>query len=177
FSSNKDQNTIAVINGEDVSQIDFSNRLQNLQRNSRRNITTIQAVNQVWDNMVQQKLIEEQINKLGIDVGSAQINTALAQQFGQDPNFQTNGQFDIHKLRGYIEQMKANSPQAYQQWLMTEHEIVQQAKDNTYFNLVQAALGATKLEAKQYYKLNNTKFDLQYVKIPYGSVDDSKVSV
>src|SRR5699024_5644877 len=92
-------------------------------------------------------------------------------------NFQTNGQFDIHKLRGYIEQMKANSPQAYQQWLMTEHEIVQQAKNNTYFNLVQAALGATKLEAKQYYKLNNTKFDLQYVKIPYGSVDDSKVSV
>lgn len=177
FSSQKDQNTIATINGEDISRIDFSNRLQATQQNSQRQFTTVQAVDQVWETIVQQTLIKEQLEKLGIDVGNAQINDALAQQFGQSPNFTTNGRFDINKLKGYIEQMKAASPQAYQQWLMTEEQIVEQAKIGLYFNLVQAGIETTTAEAKHAYKLNNTSFDLQYVKIPYTKVEDSKVKV
>src|SRR5699024_459500 len=177
FSSGKSQNVIGSINGDDISRVDFSNRVQRVQQNSQRNMSTIQAVNQVWNGMVQQKLIEQQMDKLGIEVGDEQIQNAIAIQFGQNPNFQTNGQFDINKLKGYIQQVKATSPQAYQQWLMTEQQIAQQTKTNVYFNMVQAGLAATKADAEERYKLNNTSFDLQYVKIPYSQIPDKDVEV
>src|SRR5699024_7347217 len=105
------------------------------------------------------------------------INSALAQNFGTNKNFTTNGQFDVNKLSAYVSQIKAVNPRAYQNWLRTEQQIIEQAKTQLYFSLAQAGMGATKLEAKQAYKLNNTSFDLKYVKIPYTAVDDSKVSV
>lgn len=176
FSQNN-QNTIASINGEDVSYDEFSNRLQMVQQNSYGNISTIQAVKQVWDATLQQKLIEEQIDKLGIDIGNAQLNSALAMQFGQSPDFQTNGQFDINKFKGYIEQLRASSPETYQQWLMNEDDIAQQAKAEVYFDLLGAGLGITSKEAKEIYKLNNTLFDLQYVRVPYSAIPDKEVEV
>src|SRR5690625_4899737 len=130
--SQKNANTLGVINGDKISHAEFSNRLQNAQQNAPEDYSTVQAVNQVWDAMVEQALIEEQIEKLGIQAGSEQIKSALAQQFGQNPEFLTNGQFDINKLKGYINQLRAASPEAYQQWLANEEQIAEQAKIGIY---------------------------------------------
>ncbi len=177
FSAGKDQNTIGVVNGQDLSRIEFSNRMQVAQRNSQGRLTNIQAVNSVWDAMVSQTLLTEQINSLGIDVGVQQISHALALNFGQNPEFSTNGQFDINKFKAYIQRLQAVSPQAYAQWLSTEQQIIEQAKSNLYFDLAIAGLGTTHSQAKAAYQVNNTQFDLQYVKVPYASISNDKVSV
>lgn len=177
FSSGKSRNTIAVINGQELSRFDFDNRLQVARKNSPTTQSQLQTVDRVWNTLLRRTVVEQEIQKLGLEVGSPQINSVLAQNFGFNQNFTTNGQFDVNKLRAYVSQIKAVNPQAYQNWLRTEQQIVEQAKTQLYFSLAQAGMGATKLEAKQAYKLNNTSFDLKYVKIPYTAVDDSKVSV
>lgn len=175
--SQRNANTLGVINGDKISHTEFSNRLQNAQQNAPEDYTTVQAVNQVWDAMIEQALIEEQIEKLGIEAGSEQIKTTLAQQFGQNPEFLTNGQFDVNKLKGYINQLRATSPEAYQQWLANEEQMVEQAKIGIYFDLLGAGLGVTKTDAKELYKINNQSFDLEYTRIPYSSLDDEEFEV
>lgn len=176
FSSDNSQN-IATINGKDISYSEFSSRLQVAQQNFPDNVSTVQAVNQVWENTLQQTLLEEQISKLGIDAGSKQIVSALAQQFGQNPNFATNGEFDINKFRGYIQQLKAVSPEAYQQWVMQENDIAEQSKANVYFNLLGSGLGITSSDARELHKLNNQKFEIQYVRVPFSAVKDEEINV
>lgn len=177
LSGGGNSQNIASINGKDISYNEFSSRLQAAQQNFPENVTTVQAVNQVWENTLQQALLDEQIDKLGMEVGNKQIINALAQQFGQNPNFVTNGQFDINKLRGYIQQLKAASPEAYQQWLMTEEDIAEQSKIDVYFGLLASGLGVTSTDAKELHKLNNQTFDLEYVRIPYSAVSDDEVKV
>ncbi len=177
FSSGKEERTIGVINGEDISRVEFSNRLQNAQQNARRDLTTIQAVNMVWQNLVNQTLIQQQVEKLGLEVGDQQINNVLAVQFSRNPNFLTNGQFDINKLRSYVQQLKAVAPMQYQQWVANEQQFVEQAKTNVYFNLIAAGIGATEADAEMAYKLKNTSFDLNYVKVPYSAVNGDQIQV
>lgn len=175
--SNENQSNIATINGNDISYFEFNNRVNAVQQNSYGNLTTIQAVNQLWDATVQQTLIEEQMEKLGLDIGNQQLISALEMQFGQNPEYVTNGQFDINKFKASLEQIRAVDPASYQQWIQTEKNIAEQAKAEVYFDLLGAGLGVTTAEAKQLYQLNNSNFNLKYVRIPYSSVDDSEVTV
>lgn len=175
FGSGKSQNSIATINGKDISRRDFSQRVENMQKNAEQ-FSTVQVVNRAWDQTLNQALLKEQVEKLGIEANDDQVKNLLAQQFGQSPDFQTNGRFDMGKLKMYIQQLKTQSPQAYQQWLNTEENMTKQAKSNIYSGLVQAGVN-TPLTAQNDHKINDTEFDLDYVKIPYSSIDDSHAEV
>jgi len=87
------------------------------------------------------------------------------------------GMFDENRLREYVANLKASSPQAYQQWLQMEDNMGNMARQNTYFNMVTAGVGATLTEAKQAYKLQNNSVNLRFVQIPYSSVPDDEVAV
>lgn len=177
FASAKSENTIATINGKDIGRIDFANRVQATQQNFGGQLSSVQAVNRVWDDMVKQTLLDEQINKLGIDVGNQQLISAIEDQFGANPEFFRDGRFDFNQFQAYIEQLKYDSPQAYQQWLVTEEALADQAKNDIYFDLIQAGLGVTSAEAKEIYKVNNTDFTIHYVKVPFTFIKDDEVEV
>ena len=135
FTGQKAQNTIATINGEDIDREDFARQVENFQRN-RRNITTTQAANQVWDMTLQETLIEEQLEKAGIRVGEQQFDNALREIYAGNPNF-TNaaGMFDKAILKEYVANLQATSPQAFQQWEAMEDRIEDQAKRQIYYNI------------------------------------------
>ncbi|MEO2060295.1 MAG: SurA N-terminal domain-containing protein, partial [Mesonia sp.] len=146
FSGQKDQNTIATINGEDVSREEFARRVEGFQRN-RRNATSTQAVNQVWEMTKQEALLKEQIEKTGILVGDDQFNNMLKQVYAGNPNFTNEaGIFDQAVLEEYVANLKATSPQAYDQWQSMEDQIELQAKNQLYYNMIRAGVGATLVE-------------------------------
>lgn len=177
FSSQKSQNVIATVNDEPIDREEFARQVESYQRNSRGNITTTQAVNQVWNSMLNQALLKEEFEKLGIEVGQEQINNVLRQQFAGNPNFTNEaGMFDINLMREYIANLKATSPEAYSQWIDVEENIAEQAKANIYYNMVRAGIGATNLEGKQAYKLENDKVDFKFVYLPYDTVEDEEIS-
>ncbi|SOC79976.1 peptidylprolyl isomerase/peptidyl-prolyl cis-trans isomerase D [Salinimicrobium sediminis] len=176
--SQKSQNTIATINGEDIEREQFARQVEAYQRNLGPNATTSQAVNMVWDLNVRRALMEEQLEELGIRVEEAQVKEMLRQEMGNNPNFVNEaGMFDENRLREYVATLKSTSPQAYQQWLDYENNIAESAREQIYLNLVRAGVGATLLEGEQSYRFANDNVDMEFVQIPYSSVDDSEVEI
>lgn len=177
FSSSKADSNIGSVNNEEVEREDFARQVESFQRNSQRQMTTMQAVKQVWESKVRELLLAQQIEELGIDVGQAQINELLEQQLANNPNFaDESGFFSFDVLREYVANLKATSPQAYDQWVNFENSVAQAAKAQIYFDMIKAGVGATLLEGKQAYQLANDHIDIQYVQIPYTSVEDVEIS-
>lgn len=176
--SQKSQNTIATINGEDIEREQFARQVEAYQRNLGPNASTSQAVNMVWDLNVRRALMEEQFEELGIRVEEAQVKEMLRQEMGSNPNFTNEaGMFDENRLREYVATLKSTSPQAYQQWVDYENNIAESAREQIYLNLVRAGVGATLLEGEQAYRFANDNVDLEFVQVPYSSVDDSEVEI
>lgn len=176
--SQKSQNTIATINGEDIEREQFARQVEAYSRNLGPNASTSQAVNMVWDMNVRRALMQDQFEELGIRVEEAQVKEMLRREMGNNPNFTNEaGMFDENKLREYVATLKSTSPQAYQQWLDYEKSIGETAREQIYLNLVRAGIGATLLEGEQAYHFANDNVDLEFVQIPYTSVDDSEVEI
>lgn len=176
--SQKSQNTIATINGEDIEREQFARQVEAYQRNLGPNASTSQAVNMVWDMNVRRALLQEQFEELGIRVEEAQVKEMLRREMGNNPNFTNEaGMFDENKLREYVATLKSTSPQAYQQWLDYETSVGETAREQIYLTLVRAGVGATLLEGEQAYRFANDNVDMEFVQVPYTSVDDSEVEV
>ncbi|MCY2688641.1 peptidylprolyl isomerase [Salinimicrobium sp. TH3] len=176
--SQKSQNTIATINGEDIEREQFARQVESFQRNMGQNATTSQAVAQVWEMNVRRALMQEQFEELGIRVEEAQVKEMMRRELANNPNFTNEaGVFDEAKLREYVATIKSTSPQAYQQWLDYETNLAETAREQIYLNLVKAGVGATLLEGEQAYKFASDNLDMEFVHIPYSSINDSEVEV
>ncbi len=178
MSSQKSQNVVATVNDEEISREDFARQVDAYQRNAGANVTTAQAVNQVWEFQLRESLLEEQFEELGIQVGEAQVKRLLRMQLSNNPNFTNEaGMFDESRLQEYVANLRATSPEAYQQWVTYENSIAQSARENIYFNLVRAGVGATLVEGEQAYRMENDNVDLRFVQVPYSSIPDNEVEV
>jgi len=178
FSSQKDQNTIATINGEEVSREDFARQVEGYQRQMGANASTSQAVNQVWEQTLRETILKEEMEKLGIRAGEAQIREVMRVQMGNNPAFRNEaGMFDENRVREYIASIRSTQPEAYQQWLQMESNMGDMARQNMYFSMVTAGIGATLTEAEQAYRFQNNSVDLRFVQLPYSSVSDDEVEV
>jgi peptidylprolyl isomerase/peptidyl-prolyl cis-trans isomerase D len=178
MSSQKSQNVIATVNGEEIDREEFARQVEAYQRNMGANATTAQVVGQVWDMKLREVILKEEFEKLGIKVGEAQVRNLLKLQLANNPNFVNEaGLFDNNKMQEYVANLKATSPQAYQQWVDYENSIAESARENIYFNLIRAGVGATLLEGEQVYRLENDNVNLEFVQIPYSSIPDAAVEV
>ncbi len=178
MSSQKSQNVIASVNGEEIDREDFARQVEAVQRNMGAKATTAQVVNQVWDMKLREVILKEEFENLGIKVGEAQVKDMLRLQLATNPNFLNEaGLFDNNKLQEYVANLKATSPEAYQQWVDYENSIAESARENIYYNLIRAGVGATLLEGEQAYHLENDNINLEYVQIPFSSIPDTEVKV
>ncbi len=172
--------SIAEINGEEVSIDGFREKVDIASRNSGPNVSTMQTVNQVWDQEVRNTIMGQQLEHLGLNIEQDQIMNYIATipGYAQNPQFQNeNGVFDPSKFRSFIAEIKVNEPSQYNFWLQNEASIIQSAKQQAYFNLVKAGVGATLKEGEFDYRLANEKSDITYVRIPYNSIPDSSITV
>ncbi|WP_029034201.1 peptidylprolyl isomerase [Salinimicrobium terrae] len=176
--SQKSQNTIATINGEDIEREQFARQVEAVQRNMGQNATTSQVVARVWEMNVRRALMQEQFEELGIRVEEAQVKEMMRLELGNNPSFTNEaGVFDEAKLREYVATLKSTSPQAYQQWVEYENNLAETAREQIYLNLVRAGVGATLLEGEQAYQFDNDNVNMEFVYIPYSTVEDAQVEV
>ncbi len=178
FSSQNAQNVLAVVNGEEIDREEFARQVEALQRNMGRNVSTTQAVNRVWEQKLREVIIQNEIDKLGIRAGEAQVTNLVRTQMAGNPNFTNEaGMFDENRLREYVANLKATSPQAYQQWQDFTANLAQSARVNNYYMMVGAGVGATLIEGEMAYRMQNDNINLKYVQIPYSSIPDTEVEV
>ena len=179
FGGEKVGSSIAEINGVDISIDEFRQEVETASRRVGPTASSMQVVNQVWENTIRKNVLGEQFQDLGIGIEQDQIVDFLRTTgYAQNPEFQNqNGQFDPNIFKQTVADWKVNNPAQYEAWLQTENEIIQLAKEQTYFNMVKAGIGATLKEGELDYKLANEKMDIKYVRIPYSSIPDSTITV
>lgn len=172
--------SVAEINGNEISIDDFRRKVETASNRFGPSASSMQVVNQVWDQEVRNSILGQQFEDLGIDIERDQIMNYIKTipSYSQNPQFtDENGVFDENKFRDFIADLRANSPSQYDLWLQDEQSIIQNAKQQTYFNLVKAGVGATLKEGELDYKLANDKVDIKYVRLPYTLIADSTINI
>ena len=137
---------IAEVNGESLSIDDFRNTLERRKNQYGRGMSTTQMVNIVYDQEVRSEILRQQFEDLGLNVGSDQIVDYVRKNNWQYqvPDFgDSEGNFNEDLFRMTIQSWEEDNPVRYQAWLEDEANISHQAKEQMYFNLIQAGLGAT----------------------------------
>ena len=165
---------LAVVNDEEIELTLYRQLVENTERNY--NFSTMQAVNTVWDQLLRVTIFRQEFERLGIDAGKEQIEMILSQdqRIFQDPRFQNDaGFFDFGIFTNFINRLRVENPQAYENWKMQEENIVGLAKENIYYDLIKSSCGFTELEGKNAYHIQNDKVNLKYVRLPFSEVPDS----
>jgi peptidyl-prolyl cis-trans isomerase D len=173
-ASSNPSDPIAVVNDEEIELTFYRQLVENTERNY--SISTMQAVNSVWDQLIRATIFRQEFERLGIDAGKQQIEMILMQNqtIIQDPRFQNEtGFFDFGIFTDYINQLRVENPQAYDNWKLQEENIVGIAKENIYYDLIKSSTGFTELEGEIAYHSQNDKVNFKYVRLPYEEVEDS----
>ncbi len=171
------QQPVGVINGEEVLIEDFRGQVDFLERNY--NQKGMVAVNNVWNQRLRSEILRQQFEISGIQSGKDHLQNILKNNptFNSDQQFLNEaGMFDIDKFKTLIIELKTTNPEAYEQWKSQEKIFESQSNEQIYLNLVNAGVNYTQADGKFEYALQNDNVDIEYVQIPYSSVEDSLIS-
>ncbi len=175
FSDNKALKTIGEVNGEEIRTSDFQNRLERTGQGR----SSMAIVNSVWDQMLNEEVVAQQVEVAGIKVDSEHFKGAVEKAYSNDPTFQNEaGVFDYAKVQSYANNLKEEDPQRYRTfWLGLEKELLKNTASNVYFDMVKAGVSFSEKEGEIAHKADNETVSLKYVQLPYSSIADSTVTV
>ncbi len=184
-------NNVGKVNGEEISISDFNKRVKEMedmeeQRNGQRpsGTRTYQIRDQLWNQMVAEKIFYKEAAKLGITFTPKELTHILLsndpsnpflQQGLADPN---TGQLDMAKAQEALSNIKKFTGARKD---AVNAQIVDPLKLSTIVNKYSGLLSASayypawmqeqeKAEAKNF-------ANISYVSIPYGEISDSAVKV
>lgn len=166
---------VGSVNGKDIAFEDFNVKVSNLEKSGQQGMTPAQAVNRVWDQEISIALLAEEFDKLGIRTGEKHIIETFKSDpnIGQNPTFQTAGQFDIAKFKEFF---KSNPEQA--QYIKDrEKDAELNAKYQIYNTLVKAGMYTTETEGKLKYEMEANKVNFDYVAVLYSTVKDADIKI
>ncbi|MDT8348128.1 MAG: peptidylprolyl isomerase, partial [Flavobacteriaceae bacterium] len=141
-------------------------------------ISQTQAVERVWDREINNILIENEFEAIGLQASSERIKQRIAQDLEGNPLFTDDeGNFSEYMLQEYLTNIRTTNPVAYQQFQDYLNSLEITTKQDQLLQLVVGANMPTLAEAEMLYKLENNKRDIQYLQIPYTSIADSTITV
>ena len=179
---------IGQIAGEYVGYQEFEERVQNLQEiyklsgnNSVDESTSENIREQVWQQMVREKIQEKQYKDLGIAVSSDELDELV---LGDDPHpivrqlftDRNTGVFNKSARVNFLKQIETDEA-AKKYWLFFENQILDDRNNTKYNSLVSKGLYVTSKQAEFDLNLNKSSVDFSYIMKNYASVSDSSVAV
>ena len=148
------------------------------------NQTTIGQIRaQIWDQYVRELIMENEFEKLGIDVSDDEFFELLQganvhPEIAKVPAFQdpSTGQFDRTKVLGYLKQIDQDQTgDARTRWIGFQKYLIGLIKTSKYNALVNKAMYVTDEEARIDFNSNSQNVTFNYVAIPFTSIDDADV--
>ena len=153
-----------------------------------------QIKDEVWSTLVTNRLIEEQAEKLGLTVTTAELQAVINE--GTNPLLvqsafrnQSTGQFDRDVLMKFladyasmdVEVMPAEYVDYYHQlynyWKFIESNLISSLLAQKYEALIVEAQLSNPVAAEYNYNARNNHAEVAYAAVPYNSVADSLVKV
>ena len=191
---------IGEILGEKISVQDYQKLIDEyqsaikftMQRDNLTEDELNQVKDQVWQQLVNNRVLEADAKKVGLTVTEQELSNVLNDgtnpMLAQTPfvNQQT-GRFDINALQqfldGYNKAKASNSPQLeqmqtiYDYWLFVEKNLRTQLLGQKYQALLASCVLSNKAEAKMAFKDNNEESDIQLASLAYSTIKDADVKV
>ena len=191
---------IGEILGEKISVQDYQKLIDEyqsaikftMQRDNLTEDELNQVKDQVWQQLVNNRVLEADGKKVGLTVTEQELSNVLNDgtnpMLAQTPfvNQQT-GRFDINALQqfldGYNKAKASNSPQLeqmqtiYDYWLFVEKNLRTQLLGQKYQALLASCVLSNKAEAKMAFKDNNEESDIQLASLAYSTIKDADVKV
>ncbi len=170
--------SVGEINGEEIDYESFNLMVQQVQDAYRLDYSS--AVDYAWEIGLQDMVLVQELEKLGINVGKEQLEQILSAQpeLVSDPSFQNElGIFDFKKFTKFISDLKQMNPVAYNSWKMQEQDIISIAKKNIFYNLIASSVTFTDIESDLEYHLENDKVTIDYVKVSFDDIPDSLFNI
>lgn len=151
-----------------------------------------QVKDQVWQQLVSNRVIEADAEKVGLTVTENEVQNVLNEgtnpMLAQTPfvNQQT-GRFDVNALKQFFDSYNkakaAKSPQleqmqaVYDYWLFVEKNLRTQLLGQKYQALLASCVLSNKAEAMMAFKDNNEESQIQLASLAYSTVKDADVKV
>ncbi len=191
---------IGEILGEKISVQDYQKLLDEyqsavkltMQRDNFSEEEMNQLKDQVWQQLVSNRVLEADAKKVGLTVTEQELQNVLND--GTNPALaqtpfvnQQTGRFDVNALKQFLDTYKKakaeNSPQLeqmaniYNYWLFVEKNLRTQLLSQKYQSLLASCVLSNKAEAKLAFKDNNEEASIQLAALPYSSIKDAEVKV
>lgn len=190
-----------VVNGEVITTQQYSEKITEFEefqkmvsgQSSLDENTTLQIREAVYQQMVRNKLLEDQAKDLGLVVSKEEINdlvhgesiSPILQQlpFFVDPE---TGIFSRRALIDFLNIINTPSPDPQEQmlvnqyksiWLFIENMITTQRLEEKYVSLLTNAVIVNDVESKTSFDLSQQNADIEYVMQSYFTIPDTAVTV
>lgn len=197
---NKSRETVAEIVGEEVNIQDYQAAIDQMvevykietgQTDLSEDVMA-QLRASVWENLVTEKLLFAEAEKLGLAVSKEELSEYVIGNKTHPLIMQRrtfageNGQFSRPMLVQFLnsldvtpenEEMRQQIAQAKSYWLFWERNVKMAVLQDKYNALMSKTVTANSLEAKAGYEASKITTDVNYVVQPYFAISDSTVSV
>lgn len=176
--------SVGSINGKTIDIQEFQKAVSNSSQNSQ--ASGFQVVDNVWNQFINNKLLTDEVEALGISVSSAEVDELMT---SEDQRFispfvrqifgdQQTGQFDVARVREYIQQVESQGDATQKQQLKDiRAEVALQQKVAKYNNMIRKGIYTPTWMADREYKSSSAMMELAFAFVPYANINDNDVKV
>lgn len=185
------QNQVGEINGKAIDYNEFNQEVEQTTEMFRQQMggmmspqMKVWAVDQVWNQYLNRELFEREINRIGLSVGSAELNEIVhgdapspqIMQAFADPQ---TGQFDRTQLQFFLAEVNnlPSNHEVHGQWNTLLDNVVAERLNEKFTTLINNSVYITSLEANEEYALRNKSVGFDYVLLDYDLVNDAEVTL
>lgn len=183
---------IGKVDGQEIGQNEFNTKVKNMELQEEQqsgtkptNSRTAQIREQVWNQIVAEKVFYAEAEKLGIDFTSKELETVLKSNEPGNPFLQekqlmdpATGKLDINKVNQALINIKKMKGE---QWEMVNAQILEPQKltsvSTKYFALLNASAYYPSWMEEKDLKEKNNFATISYVQVPYQTISDSTIKV
>jgi len=176
--------TVGKVNGTAIEHDEFEHKINFYDQANNGQIQRSQLITGVWDFMVNQMLVQQEADKLGLTVSSGELSDILfganppqfMQQYFTDPK---TGKFDANTAKQQFAALKSrgNDPQVQNFNEAYIDPLLLQTLAEKYQALISGAVYVPKWMSEKMSADANSVARASYVYVPYSTISDSAVKV
>jgi peptidyl-prolyl cis-trans isomerase D len=178
--------TLGVINGEKIRVDDFNAKVKEIedQYPGGGSSQNQQIMESVWNQMVAERIVDEQFEKLGITFTPEETSSILfsedaPQQLKQAFTDKETGQYNIEQAKQWWAQVKKNKDPKQRNDIISQ--VIDPMRLNSLYNKYTSLISASVYQPKWLSAIQNTQKNefasISYVAIPYTDISDSTIKV
>lgn len=181
---------VGKVNGETMTSQRFNEKVAEMENNYKMQQQTTQVPaemeqqirEQVWQQFVDETLMEEQTAKLGLRVSPAEVNDMFTgtfihpyvRQSFTDPQ---TGQFDVRYVNQFIENFDQLDTTRRMQWVELEKYVKTDREQQKYNTLISSGFYMPKALVAKVAEYGNSVANVRAVALPFSSVTDEEVAI